>query len=80
MEPKQSDKNNIRALLHIYLKLKNERYLWYKRDTELANFIKKREYTLTEMADSETYRKNYLSVDYADTLHQGEYIVVAKVT
>ena len=78
MEPNESDKNNIRPLLHLYLKLKNESYLWYKRDTELASFIKKHNYTLIEMADSEIYRKKYLTVNYNGTLHQGEYVVVAK--
>ncbi|XPV69839.1 MAG: class I SAM-dependent methyltransferase [Halarcobacter sp.] len=79
MEPHESSKNNIRILLHLYLKLKNESYLWYKRDTQLPSFIKKHNYTLLEMADSEVYRKKYLPEDYNGTLHQGEYIVVTKV-
>ncbi|MBU1216720.1 class I SAM-dependent methyltransferase [bacterium] len=79
VEPNESDKNNICPLLHLYLKLKNERYLWYKRDTELTDFLKKYHYTLIETADSEIYRKKYLPVDYNGTLHQGEYVVVARV-
>jgi len=79
MEPHKSNKNNIRMLLHLYLKLKNECYLWYKQDTELPNFVKKHHYTLIEMANSEIYRKKYLPVDYNRTLHQGEYVVVTKV-
>ncbi len=79
MEPKKSDKNNIRALLYTYLKFKNERFLWFIRDTQLPDFIKKHNYTLLSMADSQTYQKHYLPADYNGMLHQGEYIVVAKV-
>lgn len=79
MEPDESDKNNVRALLHFYLKLKNEKYLWYIRDKDLADFIKKHNYSFVEMADSEYYKKNYLPENYSGTVHQGEYIVVAKV-
>ncbi|PLY05520.1 MAG: hypothetical protein C0625_13100 [Arcobacter sp.] len=79
IEPKESDKNNIRTLLYTYLKFKNERYLWYIRDTQIASFIKKNNYTLIDMADSESYRKNYLPSTYNGTLHKGEYVVVAKV-
>lgn len=79
MEPDESQKNNIRALLYLYLKLKNERYLWYKRDSEVADFIQKQGYTLIETADSQTYRDKYLPKDHSSSLHQGEYIVVSKV-
>lgn len=79
MEPDESDKNNIRSLLHIYLKLKNECYLWYKYDTELPSFIKKHNYALIEMVDSERYKEMYLPSDYDGTLHKGEYVVMAKV-
>lgn len=79
MEPPQSDKNNIRTLLYLYLKLKNERYLWYMRDINLPAFVKKHNYALLETVDSETYRKKYLPTGYKGTLHQGEYIAVTKV-
>ncbi len=79
LEPPQSSKNNIRVLLYFYLKLKNERYLWYKKDTQLPDFIKKHNYKLLEMADSQIYREKYLPIDYDGTLHQGEYVVVVKV-
>jgi methyltransferase (TIGR00027 family) len=80
MEPNESEKNNVRTLLHLYLKLKNERYLWYIRDTEVPDFIKKHDYTLMEMADSETYRNRYLPKNYDGLLHRGEYVVVAEVS
>ncbi len=80
MEANESEKNNVRTLLHLYLKLKNERYLWYIRDTELPRFIEKHGYALVEMADSETYRKRYLPKNYDGLLHRGEYVVVAKVS
>jgi len=79
MEPKHSIKNNIRPLLYLYLKLKKEEYLWYLSDTELPSFIKRNNYSLLEMADSQTYRKRYLDPTYTGTLHQGEYIVVTEV-
>ena len=78
MEPNKSDKNNIRPLLHLYLKLKNERYLWYKHDTKISFFLQKHHYTLMEMADSKVYKQKYLSDQYDHALHKGEYIVVAK--
>ena len=79
VEPHDSPKNNIRALLHIYLKFKKESYLWYKRDTELNKFIEKHNYTFLDIADSEVYRKRYLPNDFNATLHQGEYVVATKV-
>jgi methyltransferase (TIGR00027 family) len=79
MEPPQSSKNNIRVLLYLYLKLKNEKYLWYKKDTDLPNFINKHNYRLLDMADSQIYREKYLPINYDGTLHQGEYVVVVKV-
>lgn len=79
MEPPQSDKNNIRTLLYLYLKLKNERYLWYMRNIDLSAFVQKHNYILLDMADSQTYRKKYLPTGYKGALHLGEYIAVTKV-
>lgn len=78
MEPDESEKNNIRPLLHLYLKLKNERYNWYIKDSELPAFLKTRNYRLMKTADSEFYRQNYLDPTYTGTLHKGEYVVVAE--
>ncbi|MBU0631365.1 class I SAM-dependent methyltransferase [bacterium] len=78
MEPGKSDKNNVRPLLHLYLKLKNERYRWYIPDTAIKHFVDERRYSFMEMANSETYLQNYLPKGYKKTLHQGEYIVMAK--
>ena len=79
MEPKNSSKNNIRPLLYLYLKLKKEEYLWYISDTELASFINENNYSLLEIANSNTYREKYLNSNFTGTLHQGEYIVVTEV-
>jgi len=79
MEPKNSSKNNIRPLLYYYLKVKKEEYLWYIADTEVHSFINENNYSLLDIADSNTYRKKYLESNFIGTLHQGEYIVVTEV-
>ncbi len=79
VEPSNSSKNNIRSLLQLYLMLKDENYHWYIRDYELPSFIKKHNYSLLHMADSEYYKENYLPSDFDGTLHKGEYIAVTKV-
>lgn len=79
MEPRESNKNNIKPLLYFYLKLKKEEYLWYIADTQLPSFVKENNYSLLEIADSQTYKERYLDTNYTGTLHQGEYIVVTEV-
>lgn len=79
MEPNESKKNNTRKLLHYYLKAKNELYNWYIPDSKLPMFVKDHGYILKEIADSNTYKENYLDKDYSGTLHMGEYIAVTEI-
>ena len=79
MEPNWSKKNNVRVLLHLYLKLKKESYLWYIPDTKISEFVDRQGFTIIDMADTEYYRENYLHEDYTKTLHKGEYVVMTKV-
>jgi len=78
MEPDESEKNNIRPLLHLYLRVKNERYNWYIRESGMPAFLAAQEYTQVEYADSESYRQDYLPPDYTGVLHRGEYVVLAE--
>lgn len=78
MEPNESEKNNIRPLLHLYLTLKNERYNWYIRERDLPDFLTKRDYSLKAVADSKFYRNNYLREGFKGAVHRGEFVAVAE--
>ena len=79
VEPMESEKNNIRTLLKWYLKSKNETMNWYMKEEALPSFLAEHGYTLTDLANSTTFKSLYLRTQQHGTLHQGEYFGVAQI-
>lgn len=78
IEPMDSTRNNMRALLKHYLRMKNERYRWFLPEHKIGRFLDESGYDLQETAQSDNYKARILPKNYRGVLHQGEYVVVAR--
>lgn len=79
VESINSPKNNMGILLKWYLKYKSEDLQWTMAAESLADFLHQQHYELINVADSELFKKKYLTKKTNPCLYHGEYIAIANV-
>lgn len=76
-EPASKSPYSYGMLLKLYLKIKGEPFNWICEKEYLSDFLHSMDYTLQQLADSQTLKQRYLD-NYTGILHEGEYIAVAE--
>ena len=64
-------------LMNIYLKFKEEPLNWLCKKSDLPAFLKAVEYSVSELAGSQEFKKRFLPADFEGFLHDAEYVAVA---
>lgn len=78
IEPMSENPNSYGLLLKLYLKVKSEHLYWSIKRDKLAEFLKSIDYEQKELIEIDYFRNNYLNNIDSITLHEGEFIAVAK--
>jgi methyltransferase (TIGR00027 family) len=78
VSPMGSPTNNTRALLRLYLKIKNEPLAWSLEMSELEAFVGGLGYRVLETGDDERLIKRYVPSATPRSIHRGEFLAVAE--
>lgn len=77
--PMAGPNNNTGGLLKVYLKVKGEPLTFAMEQADLPDYMAKIGVTVQTIANARTFRERYLPDAPDVTLHEGEYVVTAKL-
>ncbi len=79
LEPPQSDKNNMRRLLQLYLKAVGEPLTFTLASQNMNNFLTTVNAELISMSDTNKMVDEFIKQPLNQLLHHGEYVVLSKI-
>ena len=80
ISPIGSPTNNMRLLLHLYLKVNKEPFAWSLELAEVETFVNSLGYRLLDTADDEQLIFQYAPDCQPRSIHRGEFVAVAELT
>lgn len=79
LEPPQSDKNNMRSLLQLYLKAVGEPLKFTLASQDMSSFLTSVNADLIAMSDTNKMVNEFIKEPLNQRLHHGEYVVLSKI-